>query len=55
MTVYLGEIYVDTREKPRAIRKILEHFERVYMKPVHRKLDVGDYMLPDGKTSVDRR
>lgn len=55
MTVYIGEIYVDTREKPRAIRKILEHFERVYMKPVHRKLDVGDYMLPDGKTSVDRK
>ena len=56
MTVYLGEIYVDTREKPRAIRKILEHFERVYMKPVHRKLDVGDYMLsPDGRISVDRK
>ena len=42
-------IYVDTREKPRAIQRILAHFEKEGIEVVHRKLDEGDYKLdPDG-------
>lgn len=49
-------IYVDTREKPRAIVKILAHFERAGLEVVRQKLNVGDYMLdPDGCISVDRK
>lgn len=49
-------IYVDTREKPHAIKKILAHFEKNDVEVVRQKLDVGDYMLdPDAKISVDRK
>ena len=49
-------IYVDTREKPHAIKKIIAHFEKLGLEIIHQKLDVGDYMTsPDGKISVDRK
>ena len=49
-------VYVDTREKPRAIAKILAQFETAGVEVIHQKLDVGDYMLsPDGAISVDRK
>lgn len=49
-------VYVDTREKPRAIKSILAQFEAAGVDVIHRKLDVGDYMIsPDGKLSVDRK
>jgi hypothetical protein len=49
-------IYVDTREKPRAIEKILSHFKKEGIEVVHRKLDEGDYKLdPDGLVTVDRK
>lgn len=49
-------IYVDTREKPHAIKKILAHFEEQGVEIVRQKLDVGDYMLsPESKVSVDRK
>lgn len=52
----MGMIYVDTREKPHAIQKILARFEKEGVEVVRQKLDVGDYMLsPDGKISVDRK
>lgn len=52
----MTRIYVDTREKPRAIQKILSQFEKAGVEVVHQKLDVGDYMTdPDGKISVDRK
>lgn len=50
------KIYVDTREKPHAIKKILAHFDKKGIEVVRQKLDVGDYMTdPDGKISVDRK
>lgn len=52
----LGLIYVDTREKAHAIKRILAHFDKVGTEVVRQKLDVGDYMIsPDGKLSVDRK
>lgn len=49
-------IYVDTREKPHAIKKILAQFERDGVEVIRQKLNVGDYMLdPDAKISVDRK
>lgn len=49
-------VYVDTREKPRAIAKILAQFEAAGVDVIHQKLNVGDYMLsPDGAISVDRK
>lgn len=49
-------IYVDTREKPHAFKKILAQFERSGVEVVRQKLDVGDYMTdPDGKISIDRK
>ena len=51
-----SSIFVDTREKPHAIQKILAHFEREGCEVIRQKLDVGDYMLaPDGRISVDRK
>ena len=50
----VNSIFVDTREKPHAIQKILAHFEREGREVIRQKLDVGDYMLsPDGRISVD--
>lgn len=49
-------VYVDTREKPHAIKKILAQFETAGVEVIHQKLDVGDYMIsPDGAVSVDRK
>ena len=48
-------IYVDTREKPQAIKKILAYYKKNEIEVVRQKLDVGDYMFPDGKISVDRK
>lgn len=49
-------IYVDTREKPHAIKKILAHFDKKGVEVVRQKLNVGDYMTdPDAKISVDRK
>lgn len=50
------KIYVDTREKPLAIQKILYHFERSGIEVVRQKLDEGDYMLdPDSLVTIDRK
>ena len=49
-------VYVDTREKPHAIGKILSQLESAGAEIIRQKLDVGDYMLsPDGAISVDRK
>lgn len=49
-------IYVDTREKPQAIQKILAYFDQHGVEVVRRKLDEGDYKLdPDGPVTVDRK
>ena len=49
-------IYVDTREKPNAIQKIIETFEKKGIEVIRRKLDEGDYKLdPDGLVTVDRK
>ena len=49
-------MYVDTREKPRAIQKILSHLEKEGWTVIHQKLDEGDYKLaPDGPVTVDRK
>lgn len=49
-------IYVDTREKPHAIEKILAYFGKQGLEVVRRKLDEGDYKLdPDGPVTVDRK
>lgn len=51
-----AKIYVDTREKPRAIEKILSYFNREKIDIVRQKLDEGDYKLdPDGSVTVDRK
>ena len=39
-------IQIDTREKPRAIQKILKDFQKHDVKFFHSKLYVGDYMNP---------
>ena len=50
------QIYVDTREKARAIKKILAEFERQGVKSYSNKLDVGDYMsLDNARLVVDRK
>ncbi len=52
----IGRIYVDTREKPRAIVGILSYFDRHGIEVIHQKLDVGDYAVsPDAKLTVDRK
>ena len=49
-------IIVDTREKPKAIVKILQHFDTHGVPYKHEKLDYGDYMIENGpKISVDRK
>lgn len=49
-------ILVDTREKPRAIRNILEYFRSNGIRYKMKKLDYGDYMI-DGhpEIAVDRK
>lgn len=52
----IDRIYIDTREKPQAIKKIIDYFNRNGVETIHQKLDVGDYMVsPDAKLSVDRK
>lgn len=49
-------IYVDTREKPRAIRGIMVEFERQGVNVIHQKLDEGDYKTaPDALFTIDRK
>jgi len=50
------KIYVDTREKPQAIQKILNHFQKSGLEIIRQKLDEGDYKLdPEGMVTVDRK
>ena len=50
------EIQIDTREKQRAIVKILQEFDRRGIKHISSKLYVGDYMNFDNpKLIVDRK
>lgn len=49
-------IQIDTREKARAIKKILETFDRMGVKHYSSKLYVGDYMsLDNPRLVVDRK
>lgn len=49
-------IYIDTREKPHAIERILAYFEKHGIEVIHQKLDEGDYMTsPDALVSIDRK
>ena len=50
------KIYVDSREKPQAIQRILAYFDRNGIEWEKKKLDIGDYML-DGQPDliVDRK
>lgn len=49
-------IIVDTREKPRAISKILKYFDNNDIKHISSKLYVGDYqMLDNPMLVVDRK
>ncbi len=52
----ITDIYVDTREKPHAIVKILAEFDRRGI-TVHRQaLGEGDYKLsPDARVTIDRK
>lgn len=49
-------IQIDTREKPKAITKIVEEFDRQGIKHFSSKLPVGDYMsLDNARFAVDRK
>lgn len=49
-------IQIDTREKARAIQKILAEFEKQGVKYFNSKLPVGDYIsLDNAKLAVDRK
>lgn len=49
-------IIIDTREKPKAISKILKFFESQNVKYISSKLYVGDYQLLDNpKLVIDRK
>ena len=49
-------IIVDTREKPRAIVKILKEFDRQGVEVVRRKLNFADYFSPDNpRVVIDRK
>lgn len=50
------QIYVDTREKDRAIIKIMAYFKENNIKTIPQSLWVGDYMSFDnGYLSIDRK
>lgn len=52
----ITEIYVDTREHPQAIKKILAEFNRRGITVHRQKLDEGDYKLhPGASVTVDRK
>ena len=46
-------IIQDTREKVDKKHYLYRYFKKHNIEVVRRKLDVGDYMLPDGKLSID--
>lgn len=48
-------IIEDTRNKIGKHRNINRYFERHGIEVIRQKLDVGDYMLPDGNISVDTK
>lgn len=49
-------IQIDTREKPRAIERILAEFDKRGVKHISSKLYVGDYMnLDNPKLIIDRK
>ncbi len=49
-------VIIDSREKPRAISKIIEYFDKNEIKHISSKLYCGDYqMLSNGKIVVDRK
>ena len=49
-------IQIDTREKAKAIQKILRHFDSSGIKHFSSKLPVGDYMILDRpRLAVDRK
>jgi len=49
-------IQIDTREKPRAIEKILSDFDRQHIDYFKQKLSVGDYMdVENPKYVIDRK
>lgn len=43
----------DTREKPEHKQYLYNYFAKNNIKIVRQVLNVGDYMLPNGKTSID--
>lgn len=52
----IEKIYVDTREKPQAIVKILATFDRLGVNVIRQKLDEGDYMVSlDDTVTIDRK
>lgn len=49
-------IQVDTREKARAIKKIVAHFQKNNIQHIYSKLYVGDYVsLKDSMLCIDRK
>ena len=48
-------IITDTREKPRAIQKILTEFNRQGITVVRRKLNFADYWNPENKNVIGNR
>lgn len=49
-------VWVDSREKPDAIRNILRDFKRAGIEYEIRKLDIGDYVNPDRpEVVIDRK
>lgn len=49
-------VQIDTREKPRAIEKIVAHFDKTGIRHFNSKLDVGDYMnLENPHVVIDRK
>ena len=50
------QIYIDTREKPQAIRLIEAEFRRYRIETIHEKLDFGDYWSPENPYQfIDRK
>lgn len=48
-------IIEDTRNKEGKHNNVKAYCERYEIELVRKKLDVGDYMLPDGKVSIDTK
>lgn len=50
------DIQIDSREKPQAIQKIIQEFDREGINYFRSKLPVGDYMsLDNARLSIDRK